>query len=212
MPHSFLETPAPPQQRELLEELYQDRRLYAYNQGEAIWLEPGQVWVVCRGVVQLSVLHASGDEIMLGLACPGMPLGLPLTSLKAYSAKALTAVDLLCFSMVDIEASPILAQGIFRYLSHRLRQTEAILALSGHRRIEERLRYLLLLLKDEIGQPTPQGTRLTIKLTHHQIASAIGTSRVTITRLLGKLRQEGAIWLDCDRHLVIAAQSFDHPA
>lgn len=213
MPHLFSEAlpdglkSVANHQRYLLEELYRDRRLYSYANGESIWMEPEEVWVVCRGVVLLSVLHPSGDEVLLGLAGPSMPFGLPFSVLSAYNARALSAVDLLCLPLADVEASPVLAQNLFRQLSRRLRQTEAVLALSGHRRIEERLRHLLLLLKEEIGQPVPQGTRLNVKLTHQQLASAIGTSRVTITRLLGKLRQEGWVCLDRDRHIVIAANA-----
>lgn len=204
MPHLFLDRQVHPQQRQLLEELYQERRLYSYNRGELIWMEATEIWLVCRGVVQLSVMHPSGDEVLLGLAGPSMPFGLPLSSLSSYNARALSTVDLLCLTLSDVEKLPELAQNLFHPLNHRLRQTEALLALSGYRRVEERLRYLLGLLRDEIGHPTTGGIRLSVKLTHQQLASAIGTSRVTITRLLGKLKQEKLVWLDGDRHLVLA--------
>ncbi|ABG53855.1 putative transcriptional regulator, Crp/Fnr family [Trichodesmium erythraeum IMS101] len=45
-----------------------------------------------------------------------------------------------------------------------------------------------MLLKQEFGQSVPNGTRLNIHLIHQDIAAAIGTTRVTITRLLGKLK------------------------
>jgi CRP-like cAMP-binding protein len=204
-----------PNQRHLLEEIYRSdrqriqepRRVESYASGEVIWIEPDKVWVVCRGIVQLGVLHTSGDEVIVGLASPSMPFGGPLSILGAYNARALTAVELLCFSFQEIQESPGIAQELFPHLVRRLRQTEAILAISSHRRIEDRLRHLLLLLKQEIGQPTPAGIRLTIKLTHQQLANAIGTSRVTITRLLGKFRDENLIELDRDRHLVITSHA-----
>jgi len=35
------------------------------------------------------------------------------------------------------------------------------------------------------------------------LANAIGTTRVTITRLLGDFQAQGQICFDCDRHLII---------
>jgi CRP-like cAMP-binding protein len=36
------------------------------------------------------------------------------------------------------------------------------------------------------------------------LANAIGTTRVTVTRLLGEFQTQGKVSLDGDRHLVIA--------
>lgn len=213
MPQPPVPVLSPSDQRHWLESIYrsdrrtngEQRRTHTYGSGETIWMEAEKIWVVCRGVVQLSVLHPSGDEVLLGLAGPSMPFGAPLTILGSYSAKALTSVELLCFAMAEVETSPHLAQELFRHATRRLCQTEAVLAITSHRRIEDRLRHLLLLLKQEVGQPTPNGIRLSVKLTHQQLANAIGTSRVTITRLLGKLREEKWVKLDRDRHLIITA-------
>ncbi len=211
MPNSAPQLPRP-DQRYLLEKIYhsdrrhqpEQHRLFNYSSGETVQMQPGKMWVVYRGVVQLNVLHPSGDEVIVGLVSPSMPFGEGLSCLSSYSAKALTALELLRYDLAEIEASPELSQKLFRPLIRRLSQTEAILAISSHRRVEDRLRHLLLLLKQEVGQPTSEGVRLSVKLTHQQLASAIGTSRVTITRLLGKLRGEQWVNLDRDRHLVIA--------
>jgi CRP-like cAMP-binding protein len=80
----------------------------------------------------------------------------------------------------------------------RLRQMEAILAIAGQRRVDDRLYQLLLLLQQEFGQPVVEGTRLNIRLTHQDIANAICTTRVTVTRMLGKLQQQGLIGRDGD--------------
>lgn len=197
-----------PDQRQLLEELYREHKLYSYYSSEAIPMEREEIWVVCRGVVQLStLLYPSGDEVLLGLAGPSMPFGIPLTSLNSYHATALSNVDLLRLTLSAIETSPTLSQGIFCHLGRRLRQAEAILALAGYRRTEERLHHLLLLLKNEVGQPVEEGTRLAVRLTHQQLANAIGTTRVTVTRLLGKLRSEQWVKVDRTRHLVVTSRA-----
>jgi CRP-like cAMP-binding protein len=192
--------------RDLLEELYQEKTLHPFRAGQPIPLQDNQVWIVCRGVVQLNTFYANGEEALLGLASPSMPFGLPLTLIHPYQAIALSDVDLMPLAIAEIEQSPVLSQSIFRQLNRRLRQTEALLALAGHRRVEERLRQLLLLLQQEVGQPVPQGTRLGVRLTHQHLASAIGTTRVTVTRLLGQFRQDGWLTIDRSRHLVLTSK------
>ena len=189
--------------RQVLEALYQGRVLQPYRSGQVIQMHPHEIWVVCRGVVQLNTLYPNGDEAMLGLAGPSMPFGLPLTFIHPYQAIAITDADLMVLSVAEIEQSPLLAQSLFCQMSRRLRQTEAILALAGCRRVEDRLRQLLLLLQHEIGQPAKTGIRLSVRLTHQHLANAIGTTRVTVTRLLGQLRLEGWLTIDSTRHIVL---------
>ena len=164
---------------------------------------PDEILVVCRGVVQIGTLYDSGDEALLGIACPSMPFGLPVSYIRPYQASAMTDVDLMRLTMVEVEQSAVLAQSLFRQLTRRLQQTEAILAMVGYRRVEDRLRHLLLLLKEEIGLPVTSGTRLSIRLTHQQLANAIGTTRVTVTRLLSQLQEEGWLVVDGTRHIVL---------
>ncbi len=191
------------QERQLLEDLYRGRSLSSYSPRQIIPLPPEEWVVVCRGVVQLSTVYTNGSEAILGFAGPSMPLGSPLTRLDPYQAKALTAVDVLRLSSAEVEASETLSQGLLKQLVRRLRQTEALLALAGRRRVEERLRQLLVLLAVELGSPLSTGVRLQVRLTHQDLANTIGTTRVTITRLLNRFRQQGWIAVDKNRHLII---------
>ncbi|MBW4658422.1 MAG: Crp/Fnr family transcriptional regulator [Drouetiella hepatica Uher 2000/2452] len=202
-----LEAKQQPDLRQLLEELYQGRSLQPYRSGQTIRMLPDEIFVVCRGVVQLGTLYDTGDEALLGLACPSMPFGLPLALIRPYQAMALTDVDLMRVKMAEIQQSQMLMQGLFRHLTRRLQQTEAILAMVGYRRVEERLRHLLLLLVQEIGQPVPQGMRLSVRLTHQQLANAIGTTRVTVTRLLSQLQGEEWLIVSSDRHIILPSNS-----
>ena len=208
MVYSFAsQTASPSNLRDLLEELYQGRSLRSFRSGQAIPMTDEDIWIPCRGVVGLSMLYPNGEEALLGLAAASMPFGLPLTSIDSYHATALSDVDLMRLSVLEVEESPTLTQSIWRHLNRRLRQTEAMLALVGHRRVKERLYQLLFLLKEEVGQPVEEGTRLSVKLTHQNLANAIGTTRVTVTRLLGEFRAEG--WLTYDRHRHIIIRSGD---
>ena len=206
--HSSTETvQAAPRQEfvELLEQLYHERSLTPYVSGRSLPLRRRELYVVCRGIIQLHTIHPDGSETLLGLVGPSMPFGLPLTTIDPYWATALTDIDLLPLAMSEVESSPPLMAGMFFHLTRRLQQAEAWLALSGKRLVADRLRHLLILLAQEFGQVEPQGVRLTVRLTHHQLATIIGTTRVTVTRLLRDFRHEG--WLTIHQRQLIVSSS-----
>ncbi|WOD40712.1 Crp/Fnr family transcriptional regulator [Nodosilinea sp. E11] len=186
---------------QLLEQLYRERALLPYAAGRPLPLRDNEILVICRGIVQLFTLQQDGSETLLGLVGPSMPLGLPLTIVDPYWATALTDVDVLALPMAEIESSSVLMAGMFRNVTLRMQQAEAWLALSGKRLVADRLKHFLLLLAKDFGQVEPSGIRIPIRLTHHQLAAAIGTTRVTVTRLLKDFKSEG--WLTIDQRQVV---------
>lgn len=185
----------------MLEQLYRERTLTPYPAGHTIPLRLHEILIVCRGVVQLYTIQQDGSETLLGLAGPSMPIGLPLTMVDPYWATALTDVDVLPLPMTEVEASPMLMAGICRHLMLRLQQSEAWLAISGKRLVADRLRQLLLLVAQDFGHVETCGVRIPVRLTHHQLATAIGTTRVTVTRLLKEFKEEG--WLQTQQRYLI---------
>jgi PAS domain S-box-containing protein len=185
-------------------DIIQDRPLHTFSKGEIIPLSPTCIWLVSQGVVKLNTLSETGDEILMGLVAPSMPFGSGMTSLPTYQAIALSeTVKLVSFSPAEISGCPYLSQMLLPQFNQRLRQTELLLAIAGKRQVRDRLYHLLQLLKQEIGVPVAQGTRLTVRLTHQDLADACCTTRVTITRLLGQLHKQGKIMFDSKHHLII---------
>jgi len=180
-----------------------DRPLYHFAKGESIPFEPQTVWLVAEGVVKLTTMSERGEEVIMGLVGDTMVFGATLTSLHTYQAIALSNVKLALISISEVAQSPQLAQALLSSLKQRLQQTESLLAIYGQIRVEERLNSFLELLKKVIGQPVEQGTRLRARLTHQDFANACCTTRVTVTRLLGKLQEQGKIVQDSQNHLVL---------
>lgn len=189
-------------------EANQNRHLYFYSRNQDIPLFEQGVWQIERGFVQLSTINANGEDVLLGWARSSTFFGAWLTPLHIYNAKALSDVSLRWYSIHDIQNSVHLSQEMLPQLISRMRQTDILLTIAGQRRIEDRLQRLLLLLKQEVGQPVFGGTRLSIRLTHQHIASAIGTTRVTITRLISKFLQEELISIDPKRHIILKDGTF----
>lgn len=184
-------------------------RLHFYERGETIPLVTEGVWQVYRGVAQLSQLSPQGEEILLGWAQPGTFFGSWLTCVDSYQVKGLSDLYLKWHSVEELTNSAKLSQMAFTQLTRRMRQTEALLAISGLKRVEDRLQALLTLLKQELGETTEIGTRIKVRLTHQNLAGAIGTTRVTVTRLLGEFQRQEWLSFDSDRHIIITSNKFD---
>jgi PAS domain S-box-containing protein len=180
-----------------------DRPLLQFSRGETISSELQAVWLVAEGVVKLTTLSERGEEMIVGLVGESMVFGAHLTALQTYQSVALSEVKLVSIPMSEVMQSPKLAQVLLSSLKYRLQQTESLLAIYGQIRVEERLYSFLTLLGDAIGQPTDQGIRLRARLTHQDLAGACCTTRVTVTRLLGKWQDEGKITQDSYNHLVL---------
>ena len=197
-------TPNRPQGfRSTLEDTFQRRDLVHLSAGSKVPLLRNHVWLVARGMVKLGCMNEQGEDLLLALAGPNEPFGEPFTNLDLYEATALCDTDLLCLSLDEVEATPHLAVTLMKALTSRMRQSEALIALLGLRRIEDRVRGFLELLAEEYGQPCDRGLRLNLRLTHQDIANALSTTRVTVTRVLGLLREEGWLQLDDQRQLVV---------
>ncbi|NEO97968.1 MAG: helix-turn-helix domain-containing protein [Symploca sp. SIO2E9] len=181
---------------------------HSYAKGETIHLEPHKIWLVSRGLVKLSTINENGEEMLVGLAGTSMSFSSSMTSLNNYQATALSEeVQLIPIAFTEIDASPRLKQALLAQINRRLKQTELLLVISGKQQVKERLQHFLLFLKQEIGQSVAEGTLLNVRLTHQELANACRTTRVTITRELGKLQQQGKIAFD-SKHCIILTDRF----
>ena len=187
-----------------LEDTFQRRDLVSLTAGSRVPMLRHHVWLVARGMVKLSSMNEQGEDVLLGLAGPNEPFGEPLSNLDLYEATTLSDCDLLCLSLDEIQQTPHLASTLMLALISRTRQSEALIALLGLRRVEDRVRGFLELLAEEYGQPCEDGLRLNLRLTHQDIAGALSTTRVTVTRVLGLLKEEGWLKLSSQRQLVIS--------
>jgi CRP-like cAMP-binding protein len=175
-----------------------------YQSGAEIPVLHSGVWQVDRGIVQLSRLRTDGNEVIVGfVTANGTFENCTFSSLVVYRATALSDVDLEYYSQENIAESPMLARRLLANFCDRLEKTQQLSTIVTIKRIEERLRHLLLMFKEEIGIPSADGVRLQVRFTHQHLAHIIGTTRVTITHTLRDFRSQGSIGLDAKRHIVI---------
>jgi CRP-like cAMP-binding protein len=187
----------------ILEELYRGRPLWSYSPGRRIPLFEDEMCIIYRGIIRTQTLQQGGEESIVGIVGPMMPISPKFTMLNSYEVYALTPVDLLRLKWDEVYRSNDLIRELNRTLIQRLCHTEVLLDLRSKRQTSERLIAFLSFLAQEYGQPTAQGVRLEIQLTHQQMADAINTTRVTITRLLGVLKKASMVKIGQDRIIYV---------
>jgi CRP-like cAMP-binding protein len=95
-----------------------------------------------------------------------------------------------------LSASPELSLRISRLVGLRRRRIERRLKNLLFQSNRERLIRLLLELADDYGRRVPSDqVELAIRLSHQDLASIIGSTRESVTLLLGDLQQEGLVQL-----------------
>lgn len=186
-----------------------NKRLYFHAKGDEIPLFPEGVWQVTQGLVQLCANYEDGEQVLFGWAAPGAWFGTQGSDTLDYQAIALSPVYLRWLRLDEIESSMKLSQMLLPELVKRMRQAELLLIINGRRHTVERLKGLLSLLGAEVGEPLPDGqTRIGYKFTHQQLASAIGTTRVTVSRMMVQFQVKGHLALDKHRHLILNGNYF----
>jgi len=175
---------------------------YRYSKGDTIPLQSQSLCYVYQGLVKLTTLTANNEEVLLGLAGAATPFLPGSTQLLTYQATALADVLLVNIPIDQIDGN--LAAVLLPKFLQRLQQTEALLNVTGQRRTKDRLYQLLHLLGQEVGEPVAQGRRLSVRLTHEDLANACCTTRVTVTRLLGEMQRSQRIHFDRKFHIVLS--------
>jgi len=94
-----------------------------------------------------------------------------------------------------INENPHVSMGITKLFGLRRRRIERRLKYLLFRSNRERLVHLLLELAEQFGRPTESGLDLGIKLSHQDFANIIGSTRETVTVVLGDLQLEGFLKL-----------------
>lgn len=179
----------------------------SWSMGESIFQrgEDGDYMVVVTdGRIKLSLLTATGRELVLRYAEAGDTLGeLALLDGAPRSADATATVvtEGLVLLRRDFERLqsqyPATAQSLITYLVQRLRDTTEQLESIALFEIEARLaRFLLVTLRHVFGEDLPDEPQLRLDLSQGELAGVLGASRPKVNRAIMALQDAGAIERD----------------
>lgn len=198
-------------------------RCRTFSKDERIPARPGLLYLVQRGSVRLvstaqvsasqnssasRLPHISPEEAFLGFVGAGQPFEIVAQSpftLQSYAHVDQTVV--LWMYWHDLDNWPHFRREVLDAFRYQHQRKLLWLSTLGQRRTIDRLLGFLTLLIEEYGEPCETGYCLPWSLTHAQIGSAIGSTRVTVTRLMGKLKQRGLIRIQDDNLICLPADS-----
>jgi len=192
--------------RELVEMLtghasYGRRRKFKKN---TVLYEQGEIsrhfYFVLKGLVQISIFRVDGAEVVLELMGPDTICGegAAFDGLPRFSsAVAVEDTETIEFDATRLGEAfrqhPEFASSLLRVTSLKQRVLAIRLKHLASREPQERIMELLTRLEEMFAIEHPKGRLLVTQLTHEQIAAMTGTSRVTVTRTLQRLREQGRI-------------------
>jgi CRP/FNR family transcriptional regulator len=176
----------------------------SYAKGQEIF-GPGRggglVYIVRAGCVRLYKSLPDGRAVNLGLLGPntvfaqedaydGLSTGAAAEALVDSTLAVVEAGDLTSL----IADSPDLASAVVAGMTRRLTELQTLVEHLLVRDTAVRLAVTLLTLAKGFGRPTADGlTAITLPLTHQALANMIGSNRVTVTRKLLELQDEGLV-------------------
>ena len=190
-----------PQEIERIERVGKARQ---FPRGAPIYLpadEASSVLLLAAGRAKICHLTADGKQSILAFIEPGELFGelaiLEPDEKRDEYAEAIEKSTVVLIPAGEfqelVERHPRVSLGITKLFGLRRKRIEQrlknLLFLSNR----ERLTHLLLELAERYGTATPDGIKLGIQLSHQDLANVIGSTRETVTVVLGELQQEGFI-------------------
>jgi CRP-like cAMP-binding protein len=160
-----------------------------YERGDVIRFSPDAILEIEEGLVAQTVLHPDGAEVLLGLFGPGQLLAPHPEDDCLIQLRAHTAATIRSEPWETASRRPDFA----RRLRSRLWQMEAWASMQARPYLAERLLGILTLLTEQFGCAQADGVLVDLRITHAQLAAAVGANRTTITRLLGELRRRNVL-------------------
>ena len=208
-------------------------RSRVFNKDETIPVRQGLLYLVNEGVVRLTgssapsvfqeqdEINDSGEidsssvnlteneeisETFLGFVSCGQPFEVISDARFSLQAQAhVENTEIIWLYWQDMDIWPDLRRQVYDMLRYQhLRKLLWVSAL-GQRKTIDRLMSFFTLLIEEYGEPCEEGYYLPYPLTHAQIGNSIGSTRVTVTRLVGELRRQGKLKVMADNSLCLPA-------
>jgi CRP/FNR family transcriptional regulator, cyclic AMP receptor protein len=169
-------------------------------------------YLILSGLVVVSIVRGDGTEVVLEFMGPQAVCGegaafdrLPRFS-TAIAVEATDAIEFDASKMTDVfRAHPELATALLRVTGLKQRVLAIKLEHIAAREPEGRIMELLERLAGMFGVDHSKGRLLVTRITHEQIGSMTGTSRVTVTRTLQRLRERRIIDIH-GGHIIIKSQ------
>ena len=113
-------------------------------------------------------------------------IGKSLSTIEPYVLKCITDVEAISIPKHQWE-------NISTAILSHARQTQKMMCIIRRSRVHQRLWLLLQWLARKFGRIIEEGILINFQITHQDLADAIGTTRITVTKILNQLERDDLI-------------------
>ena len=144
------------------------------------------LWKIETGFVRTYTYLENGTTVALVLWGAVDFVGRSLSKLEPYQMECLTKVEATVLPINEWHNST-------ETLLAHIQQAEELMVIRSYKKVDTMLIKLLAWLSKRFGSEVDKGRLIDMRLTHEDLAEMLGSTRVTITRILGQFEQEGLI-------------------
>jgi CRP/FNR family transcriptional regulator, cyclic AMP receptor protein len=175
----------------------------AYPKGATLFVEgetPRGVFILCCGRAKLTTSSSEGKTLIMKITEPGEILGASAAILgKPYevTAEIIEPSQVNFIRLADFQAllerHPDACLRTAQQLSAKYHDAQREVRSLGLSQTTSEKLARLILGWERTGEHTPKGVRVKVLLTHEEIGQMVGTTRETVTRLLGDFKRKRMI-------------------
>lgn len=163
------------------------RKRLGFERHALLPLRQDCLWKIETGVVRTLTWLEDGSVLTIGLWGTGDVVGKVLSrQTNLYQIECLTPVEVMS---LPPDAWDEVTENLFAHIQ----QMEELSVIRNHKTLEEMLFKMFAWLAKKFGRGVDKGHVLDLGLTHQDLADLLGTTRVTVTRLISQLEQQGMI-------------------
>lgn len=155
-------------------------------------------FVMEKGLAKVTMTGKEGKEITLSYIKPGEFFGeMSLLDGKPRSATVIATEDSRVMTLTreeflnSIRQNPEIGIKMLEVLSDRLRYADQKIGLLTLTDVQSKLVHYFIHLANRMGVPTVDGILIEDRPTHEVMSAELGTTRETITRIIGDLKRNG---------------------
>jgi CRP-like cAMP-binding protein len=185
---------------------------HSFDRGEMIFRQGDQgvhLYLVESGRIKITTLAADGREAFVAIVGPGQVFGelsLFEGQQRTADARAMEPTILHALAHDDfrpyVNAHPEVAWELLRVLVRMIRRQDQAIQDMVFLDVGGRVARRLLDLASQHGEPSGDGTRVTVPITQEELAQMVGASRESVNKALGSFMDRGWVSLE-GRHYVI---------
>ncbi|BAZ17908.1 putative transcriptional regulator, Crp/Fnr family protein [Calothrix sp. NIES-4071] len=144
------------------------------------------LWKVESGVVRSLTWLEDGTIVTLGVWGKGDTVGHAFSASEPYQIECITKVEAAAFPIKNWEP-------FVDVLFEHLQQAKELMVIRSYKTVDMMVMKLLIWFAQKFGREVETGRLIDLRLTHQDIAEILGTTRVTVTRVLTQLEEQGLI-------------------